>query len=108
MTNGVRFEMRRELFHPIHNLMTIEDLGWQVKGEFAAHDYQIMDADENVLATAHRKWFSLHNIYYLDVLDEEKRDLIVAAYIVLEHMLNDLETATVAGSAGTTPSTPQE
>lgn len=93
MASGENFEIKLKLGHPIHNQFDIEELGWKIQGKFAAHDYEIMDENSTILATAHRKWFSMHNIYYLNIHDETKKELLLAAYIVLEHILSNQEAA---------------
>ena len=98
MASGESFEIRLKLGHPFHNQLAIEELGWLIQGKFSAHDYTILDENKTVLASAHCKWFSMHNIYYLDILDENKKELILAAYIVLEHILSNQEAAASTGS----------
>lgn len=93
MANGVKFEIALELGHPLHNIIDIKEFGWQIVGEFMAHDYKIVDSAGQVLATAHRKWLSMHNMYYLDIIREDKMDVLVAAYVVLEHILANQEAA---------------
>ena len=98
MNNGINFEIRLELGHPIHNVLDIIEFGWQIRGQFAAHDYEIADSNGNVLAAAHRKWFSAHGIYYLDIFDDSKSDMLLAAYIVLEHILSNQEASASASA----------
>ncbi|WP_028043241.1 LURP-one-related/scramblase family protein [Candidatus Stoquefichus massiliensis] len=93
MTSGKKFEVKVKLGHPFKNQLEIKELGWKIEGEFAAHNYSIMNEKGDVIANAHIKWFSLHNIYYVDILDESQKELIIAAYIVLEHMLANNESA---------------
>lgn len=101
MANGVNFQMHIKLGHPIHNIIDIEELGWQIKGQFASHDYEIVDSNGKVLAAAHRKWLSMHGIYYLDIMDDDKVDKLIAAYIVLEHILSGQESTAVSGTYNT-------
>lgn len=96
MADGVNFEMSEELWHLTKDIINIPELGWQLRGDFTAHNYEMLDANGNVIATAHRKWFSLHGIYYLDVLEEDKAEVAVAVYVVLEHMISARETAAAA------------
>lgn len=91
--SGENFKIKLKLGHPFHNQLDIKELGWKILGEFSAHDYKILDEFETVLAKAHRKWFSMHSIYYLDIYDENKKELILAASIVLEHILSNQDAA---------------
>lgn len=87
MHDGTSFSLSEELFH-LRDVIDIDGLGWKLQGDFLAHDFMICSNDGRILATAHRKWVSLHNMYYLDILDESQMDLIVACYVVLEHILS--------------------
>lgn len=69
MANGVSFDLKEQLWH-VKDIIDIEALGWQLRGDFLAFNFQIVDAAENVIATAHRKVVSLHGIYTLDIADE--------------------------------------
>lgn len=98
MADGVNFEVKAELFH-LKDVINIEELGWQLRGNFMSHDFQIADSNERVIAQAHRKWLSMHGIYYLDIIDEEKADTIIAVYTILEHMISARDAAAASGTA---------
>ena len=87
MSNGTSFEMHDELFHLTKDIIDIDTLGWTIKGNFMEHDYKIIDSNENVLASTHRKWLSLHEAYEIEIFAEDQLDTIVAVFIVLEHIL---------------------
>lgn len=104
MADGETFEIKMKLGHWIKNQFEIEELGWKMIGEFAAHDYKILDENGEEIANAHRKWFSLHSIYYLDIHDESKAEKIIATYIVLEHILSKQEAAAASSSSSSSNS----
>lgn len=102
MADGTKLTMKSELFHPFHQVIDVEENGWKIKGKFAHHEYQILDADETVLAEVRRPWVSIHDKCELNVLDESHEKELVTITVVLEHMLIDQRTAAestaVAGS----------
>lgn len=93
MTNGKAFELNEELWHLTKDIIHIDEFGWQLEGDFLAHNYEITDRHGDIIATARRKWISLHNIYYLDIMAENLMDEIVTVFIVLEHMIRKREEA---------------
>lgn len=87
MANGDSYELKEELSH-IRDFVDIEPLGWQLRGEnIMDFNFQIVDADGAVLATAHRKFASMHGIYDMDISDEADVDLIVAIFIVIKRII---------------------
>jgi uncharacterized protein YxjI len=59
---------------------TIEGLGWEVTGDFWAHDYEIVQGNRTV-ATIRKEWMTWGDCYELDIADE--RDETVALAVVL-------------------------
>lgn len=100
MANGTSFELSTELFHLTKDIIHIDALGWELHGDITSHDYQIIDeASHSILATVHRKFFSLHDVYEIEIFNEEMRDILMAAIIVLEHIHSGRDAARAA-SAG--------
>lgn len=59
---------------------TIEGLGWEVNGDFLAHDYEIVQ-NNRIIVTIHKEWMTWGDCYELDIADEG--DEIVALSVVL-------------------------
>lgn len=97
--DGTSIELRAELLHLTKDVLTIDSLGWQLVGDLVQHNYQLMDDQGQLLARTHRKWMSLHNTYEVEVLDEERMDLIVAVLVALDKIVADRER-TIAASSG--------
>lgn len=95
MSNGISFDMRTELLHIFKEVIDIEALGWKILGNFMEHNYRIEDASGRLLASAHRKWISVHEKYAIDIQDESQADIIIAVYVVLEHIITMREAETV-------------
>lgn len=94
MTNGDSYELKEELAH-IRDFVDIAPVGWQLRGNnIMAFDFQIYDADGAVLATAHRKFISMHGIYDMDILDESKVEVLLAIFIVIKHIVENRDAST--------------
>ncbi len=89
LVDGTEIELRTELLHLTKDVLDIEALGWQLTGDLTQHDYQLRDDQGQLLAQTHRKWLSLHDTYEVDVVDEERMDLIVAVLVALDKIVGD-------------------
>lgn len=59
---------------------TVDGPGWEVDGDFLAHDYEIRD-DERLVASMHKEWLSWGDCYELDITDDG--DTVTALSVVL-------------------------
>ena len=64
----------------LHPRYSIEGLGWEVAGDFWAHDYTIA-RDGRPVAAIHKEWMTWGDCYEVDIADA--RDEIVALSVVL-------------------------
>lgn len=99
LVDGTEIELRSELLHLTRDVLDIEALGWQLTGDLVQHNYQMMDDQGQMLAQTHRKWLSLHDTYEVDILDEERMDLIVAVLVALDKIVGDRQRV-IASSDG--------
>ena len=104
--DGSVVEVSTEWFHVMRDVIDLEGLGWQMRGDVLQHNYEFVNQLGAVLARTHQKWVSLHDVYYIDVLDESQVDRIVAIYVALERIIREREirrenesTAAAAGAA---------
>ena len=91
MADGTSFQLSNELWHLIKDISNIEELGWQLRGNIAALNFQLWDADENIIAVISQKLISLHDKYCVDIYQPDKEPIIVAILITLQHMIRDRE-----------------
>lgn len=89
LNDGTEIELRSELLHLTKDVLDIEALGWQLTGDIVQHNYQLMDDEGQLLARTHRRWLSLHDTYEVDIVDEERMDLIVAVLVALDKIVAD-------------------
>ena len=96
MENGTSFQISNELFHIVRDITNIEGLGWQLRGNIAALNFELYDEREQVIAVISQKFLSLHDKYCVDIYQADKEQTVVAILITLQHMIKDREAAASA------------
>lgn len=91
MADGKYFELSNELWHIIKDVSNIEGLGWVLKGNIAELNFQLFDAQENIIAVISQKLISLHDKYCVDIYQPEEEPIVVAILVTLQHMIRDRE-----------------
>lgn len=87
MADGTSFTLSNELFHVAEDITNIEELGWQLRGNMLGLSFNLVDGNEEPLATVGKKAVSIHDRYYIDIYQPDHEDMIVAVVIQLEKML---------------------
>ena len=100
MGDGTKCEISNELFHLVKDIMNIEGLGWQIRGNIAGLNFELYDEHGEIIAVIGQKMFSIHDKYCIDIYRTEYQDTIVAVLVTLQHMIKDREAASVHSSAG--------
>lgn len=77
----------------LHPKYRIEGPGWEIKGSFMAHDYEITQQGHSIV-TIHKEWMTWGDCYELDIANEQ--DEIIALSVVLA-----IDCVMAAESAGT-------
>lgn len=99
MADGTSFTMKEELTH-LRDHIDVEELGWQLRGEnVLAFDFGVYDADQRLLATAHRKFVSMHGIYDIDIVDESHADELIALFVVVKHIIDQRQQVATSSYA---------
>jgi uncharacterized protein YxjI len=96
MADGNRFELANELFHLVKDIMNIEGLGWQLRGNIAGLNFELYDGKDNVIAVIGQKMFSIHDKYCIDIYQPEQEHRIIAILVTLQHMMKDRQAAASA------------
>ena len=78
------------LFHPVYE---IEELGWRVEGDFPAWNYQVMDAENRLVAIVSKRLLNLTDTYVLDILDSRNTLLVLMIVIAIDAALCTAESA---------------
>ncbi len=98
MADGTSFEISNELLHLVKDIINIEGLGWQIRGNIIGLNFQLYDASENVIAVISQKALSLHDKYAIDIYRAEYEPIAVTILVVLQHMIRDRENAASVSS----------
>lgn len=89
MADGRNFTLSNELFHIVDDITNIEGLGWQIRGNVLGLAFNLVDANEQPVASIGRKMISIHDKYCIDIYQPAYEDVIVAIVIQLEKMMED-------------------
>ena len=99
MADGTAFQISNELFHLVKDITNIEGLGWQLRGNIMGLNFELYDAQENVVAVIGQKMFSLHDKYAIDIYQPEYENIVVAILVALQHMMKDRAAAASSSSS---------
>ncbi len=98
MADGLSFEISSELFHLVKDIINIEGLAWQLRGNILALDFQLYDQNGQIAATISQKMLSVHDKYCIDIYQPDYEKVVVAILVTLQHMIRDRENAQAAAS----------
>ena len=83
MADGTNFQLSNELWHLIKDVTNVEELGWQLRGNIMALNFELYDADGSCI----------------DIYKPEHEQKVIAILITLQHMIRDRENAAAASSS---------
>ena len=104
MADGTQFQVSTELWHLIKDVNNIEGLGWQLRGNIMALNFELYDSDESIIAVIGQKMLSLHDKYCIDIYRPEYEDKVVAILVTLQHMIRDREASSAASTSSSSSS----
>ncbi|SHJ06638.1 LURP-one-related/scramblase family protein [Pseudobutyrivibrio xylanivorans] len=104
MADGTEFQLSNEIFHIIKDVTNIEGLGWRLKGNFVGLNFELYDANDEILAVISQKMISLHDKYCIDIYKSEHEKTIVAILIALQHMMADRRNSEAASASASSSS----
>ena len=93
MADGTAFQLSNELWHIIKDVTNLEELGWVLRGNIAELNFQLYDAQDQVIAVISQKLISIHDKYCVDIYQADKEPIVVAILVTLQHMIKDREAA---------------
>lgn len=93
MADGLKFELASELFHLVKDIINLEGLGWQLRGNILALNFELVDEKGQPVAVIGQKMLSLHDKYCMDIYQPEFEGIVVAIVITLQHMIKDRENS---------------
>lgn len=104
MSDGTTFQVSTELFHLVKDINNIEGLGWQLRGNIAALNFELYDERDQVIAVISQKFLSLHDKYCVDIYQPEHEQAVVAILVTLQHMIKDREARSSFSSSSSSSS----
>ena len=99
MDSGEDFELSTEVMHLVKDIINIEGLGWQIRGNVIGLNFQIYDEGGNVIAVIAQKMLSLHDRYCIDIYMPEFEEEIVTTLITLQHIIRDRRASSSGGGS---------
>ena len=99
MYDGKNFELNNELFHLIDDIINIDGLGWQLRGNILGLNFELYDEYENIIAVISQKFFSIHDRYCIDIYQTEYEEYVIAILVTLQHMIRDREASSSSSSS---------
>ena len=99
MEDGTAFQLSNELFHLVKDITNIEGLGWQLQGNILGLNFELYDANGQIIAVIAQKLFSIHDKYCIDIYRPEYEKQVIAILVTLQHMIRDREAANSASSS---------
>ncbi len=91
MADGTQFELSNRFWQFIRDDSDIEGLGWTLKGNITALNFELYDQNGEMIANIAQKMFSLHDKYCIDIYKPEHEKKVIAILITLQHMIRDRE-----------------
>ena len=85
MDDGVEFELTREMFHLVKDVMNISGLGWQLRGDVFHLNFELRERGGELIASISQKMLSIHDKYRVDIYRPEDEKRVVALLIALQH-----------------------
>lgn len=102
MTNGEQGEIREKKYLQLHDNFQIDGFEWHVKGDILGHEFQIVDDMDRVIAEANEKWFSVGDLFSVDIPDERNTEKVVAVLVTISLIHRDrMNTASTSSSSST-------
>ena len=99
MADGTQFELSTELLHLVKDITNIEGLGWQLRGNVMALNFELYDQDERIIAVISQKMMSMHDKYCVDIYQPGTEPMVVAILITLQHMIQDRQSSSSSFSS---------
>jgi len=99
MADGTFFVLSTEILHLIRDVINLEGLGWQLRGNIAELNFELYDRDGSIIALISQKFISMHDKYCMDIYKMEYEPIVVAILVTLQHMVRDRESARQSASS---------
>ena len=82
-----------------HHELSLDKLGWTIKGDIFALDYEIYDENDDLVAEINQELFRLTKRYYINIYDEDHEQLIILLMLAINQYDKDSDSSAAAASA---------
>ena len=89
---------RFTLFTPKYEL---EGIGWNVQGDFWAHEYSVYDGGKTIMHLS-KHWFTWGDSYELDIADPKDELLCLSIVLAIDAVISQARTVTSSSGASST------
>jgi|GEM_PF-2016887 uncharacterized protein YxjI len=79
--------------------LTLERLGWTIKGDFFSWDYQIYNEYGDMIANMDQELFRLTQRFTIDIYDEDNEELIILVVLAINQFDKDRDSAASSSAA---------
>lgn len=90
---NVLVDSLQQQFKLFRQELRLERLGWTIRGNFLALNYEIYDANDNIICKVDQELFHLTRQYYVNVMDESQELLIILLVLAINQYDKDLSAA---------------
>ena len=104
MADGTAFELSSELFHLVKDVINVEGLGWQIRGNVFGWNFELYDANGAIVALISQKALSIHDKYCIDIYQPQNERTVVAILVTLQHMISDRQKSSGASFSSSSSS----
>lgn len=77
----------------------ISGVGWNVLGDFFAHEYMINDSMGNVVASISKRWMTWGDTYEIDIINPDNATMVLSTVLVIDAAMAQSAAASAAASS---------
>ena len=93
MADGTQGTISEKKMFQLHDNYHVNGFDWQVNGDIFGHEFQILDSDDQVIAESTEAWFSIGDLFTIDIYDETQTEKVLVVLITLSLIHRDREAA---------------
>ena len=96
---GRQVDSIQQQFRWFRSELLLEQLGWKIKGDFWALNYQIYNEKDVLVGEVSQELFRLTRHYYVDIYDAFNEDLIILLVIAINQFDKDQQAASSSAAS---------
>lgn len=96
--NGETVATVRKQFSFVHPRYSVPELGWEIKGDFWQHNYEIRRGFD-IIATVSKKWISWGDTYQIEVHHDSDTENVLSTVIIIDAVMAQEQKSHSSGSS---------